>query len=34
MANADIKKLLDLIDDLLEAIAEERMKIADLNVLL
>ena len=32
--NADIIKLLDMISDLLDAIAEEQMKIANLNILL
>ena len=32
--NADIKKLLDMISDLFDAIAEEQMKIANLNILL
>lgn len=32
--NADIKNLLDMISDLLHAIAEEQMKIADLKILL
>ena len=33
-SNADIKKLLDMISDLFDAIAEEQMKIANLNILL